>query len=354
LTVIKESDYNLGIRYRSLVPSDISVRIGNLSYSYYNLGSMDWNWISLGGLHLREGQHELLINLSTTTQNLVQNPSFEEGSDYWDLPSEFFKVGFSRDAFDGEYSLKISTNLTTPFKWSWVRSDEIDVYPGESYFVSFRVKYWNVNGTHVKIEGFNETSGKWKNIAFIARGIRGSSNDWEEYSRVVTIPKNIIKVRIVLNAGWVMDEKDGPAEVYFDDIRMYNTIFMPSLDLIVLQEKAPYSATPAVIKDYREVSPTLWEVDVNSEKPFMLVLTEAYDSLWRAKVYKDGRVVETISSVPVNGALNGFWINETGELRIVLEYSPQEWFKIGLVISIMTLVLGVAWVVHTCKRRKEK
>ncbi|RLI80944.1 hypothetical protein DRP07_08320 [Archaeoglobales archaeon] len=59
----------------------------------------------------------------------------------------------------------------------------------------------------------------------------------------------------------------------------------------------------------------------------MLSFAEAYDPLWEARVYKDGRKIETVKSIPLYSVINGFWINETGNLEIIIRYKPQDWFE---------------------------
>jgi len=59
----------------------------------------------------------------------------------------------------------------------------------------------------------------------------------------------------------------------------------------------------------------------------MLSFAEAYDPLWEARVYKDGRKIETVKSIPLYSVINGFWINETGNLEIIIRYTPQDWFE---------------------------
>jgi len=36
--------------------------------------------------------------------------------------------------------------------------------------------------------------------------------------------------------------------------------------------------------------------------------------------------------------INGFWINETGNLEIIIRYTPQDWFELGLKISGLTFI----------------
>ena len=54
----------------------------------------------------------------------------------------------------------------------------------------------------------------------------------------------------------------------------------------------------------------------------MLSFAEAYDPLWEARVCNDGKLVEKVRLIPLYSVINGFWINETGELEIIIRYAP--------------------------------
>ena len=50
--------------------------------------------------------------------------------------------------------------------------------------------------------------------------------------------------------------------------------------------------------------------------------------------------------------INGFWINETGNLEIIIRYKPQDWFEIGLVISILTFLACIFYLIYDWRREK--
>ncbi len=113
------------------------------------------------------------------------------------------------------------------------------------------------------------------------------------------------------------------------------------------------------IKDYKKINPTLYEVNIDSKNPFMLSFAESYDPLWYAQVTKiNGASAksEIIRSVPIGSVINGFRINETGNLKVKIEYEPQRWFYAGAAISLTTLLLSVLYLVYDWRsnRRKEK
>jgi len=117
-------------------------------------------------------------------------------------------------------------------------------------------------------------------------------------------------------------------------------------DLFKVEEK------PATVIHYERIDPTLWKAKVIAKRPFMLVFAEAYNPLWEARIYKDGKLVEKVESIPLYSVINGFWINETGELEIVIRYVPQDWFELGLKISGTTFALCVFYLVYDWRRSR--
>lgn len=90
---------------------------------------------------------------------------------------------------------------------------------------------------------------------------------------------------------------------------------------------------PGNMIEYDKKSPTKYTVKVNATEPFMLSFAEAYDPLWVAKI--NGKEVE---STPLYSAINGFWVEDTGEIEISIEYKPQRWFQWGAIVSLISLI----------------
>ncbi|RLI84816.1 MAG: hypothetical protein DRO98_08150, partial [Archaeoglobales archaeon] len=57
-------------------------------------------------------------------------------------------------------------------------------------------------------------------------------------------------------------------------------------------------------------------------------------------------------SIPLYSVINGFWVNETGNLEIVIRYTPQDWFELGLKISGLTFIDCISYLFYD--RRREK
>jgi len=64
-------------------------------------------------------------------------------------------------------------------------------------------------------------------------------------------------------------------------------------------------------------------------------------------------LVEKVRLIPLYSVINGFWINETGELEIVIRYKPQDCFELGLKISATTFTSCMAYLFYDWRREKE-
>lgn len=123
----------------------------------------------------------------------------------------------------------------------------------------------------------------------------------------------------------------------------------------------------SVSLSYRRVDATKYQVTVsNATRPFFLVLSETYDSGWKAYVNSDGDETNWIGAFfeksvsgdrhfTANGYANAWYIDpaelEAGEeFSITLYYQPQSLFYLGLVISGLTFVGCVGFLVWDWRR----
>lgn len=138
---------------------------------------------------------------------------------------------------------------------------------------------------------------------------------------------------------------------------------------------------------FQKVGPTKYVVSVdNVDNPFVLVFSENYNRDWKAYIvpnkwgnkltnsisesigYFNGDIQENIGSTSaidmnqfenyfrkpiketehyrVNGYANAWQINENGTYKIIIEYTPQRWYEIALVVSLVSfLVLTIVFVI---------
>jgi len=92
---------------------------------------------------------------------------------------------------------------------------------------------------------------------------------------------------------------------------------------------------------YERINPTKYIVYINAVKPFVLVLSESYDPLWRAKIVNDDR---ELPHFQVNFYANGWFINKTGKFDVIIEYELQKVLNIGFIISTLSAVGFIALI----------
>lgn len=97
--------------------------------------------------------------------------------------------------------------------------------------------------------------------------------------------------------------------------------------------------------EYYNENPTSWIIEVNSTEPFMLAFCEAYDPSWTAVINEE----ETIKSMPLYSAINGFWINTSGLISIHITYKSQDIYEICLAMNAIMLLSYVICLIFIHK-----
>jgi hypothetical protein len=99
----------------------------------------------------------------------------------------------------------------------------------------------------------------------------------------------------------------------------------------------------SVQPEYKRESATKISAELNSSSGSMLVFAETFDNGWKA--YMNGQKVD---SVRLNGMINGFPIHTDGKILVSIEYEPQKWFEVGVVIAT---VYTVSFVIVALPRK---
>lgn len=284
-----------------------------------------------------------LSNKTIISLNRDISSSFEENTDGWtmdlhDNPA-FFDIGLDNDNhYDGTSSLRI-TSYATPEVWSWMRSDWIEVSPGEQYQVTTRMKGENTVGSHIVLEAYVEEENRSFQLGQVPHDGYGTF-DWRTTTKTFTIPENVSRIRLDLNAGWPEEGKSS-ATTWFDNITL-----VQSADGIVFSGYAGPSANNAQIISQEKLQPTLWRIGVNADEPFILSFAEAYNENWVARI--DDQIIR---SQNLNGVANGFWIDRSGKSDIEIEYTSQQSYNYGVLISMLTIAAWLVFIFNTSVKR---
>ena len=175
-----------------------------------------------------------VTHVNETRIDLMKNPNFTFFNDTAGLPSYWLdslkhcRTIFSctikyTDGWNDYVSFALSTTNNTNNTWSAIYAKPIDVEPNLKYQLVSHMKLneWATQ-SHVKLEGFNDTSRLWYQIAQCPSGINGPL-DWREFNCNITIPDNTSKIRPVLNAGW-SSQPNKEATTWFDSINIFGSV----------------------------------------------------------------------------------------------------------------------------------
>lgn len=95
---------------------------------------------------------------------------------------------------------------------------------------------------------------------------------------------------------------------------------------------------------YKQINPTKYQVLIrNLNKPVVLVFSQNFDLLWK---------LNNQSSFPIYSLLNGFLIKQDGEY--IVEFEPQKFVYPGLMITGLTVIMIVLFLIQRGKRSASK
>jgi len=324
--VKKDDDYILLIRYlASDKGGEIKVSMRDNEFYIETLGNYNgffWRSIDLGSL--KAGEYKITIQ-NVCGFNAINVLVLISENEYHEAQKEIEKL----------IREKAVIHL---FK------AESDLYRSNAKIIK------NINTSNSGLLAFSENGRAWHDIEVVKSGAyRLSLKGVGEFKVRVGDHKFILKSNSLnftytplfhLSEGRYKLEILASKGSYLDVIWLYSTETNQTIDqLFEVKEE------PAEIINYAKIDPTLWKIKVQAKKPFMLSFAESYDPLWEARVYENGKLVEKVRSIPLYGVINGFWINETGNLTIVIRYVPQDWFELGLKISGATFIACIFYLV---------
>jgi len=161
------------------------------------------------------------------------------------------------------------------------------------------------------------------------------------------------------------------------------------VDWFIMEPSDLLSEDSEVKIEFRKINPTRYTVYAEAEKSFWLVFSESFHKDWKAYIRKVeieddkdrsfakkqrfewsalitlwrdlGKRKELKEHYLVNGYANGWWVpveadSQVKRFEVILEFTPQRLFEIGIVISGVTFILCITYLVHSYfkKRRRRR
>jgi len=325
------------------------------------------SWVNLGVLRLDSGWHKIeVINMDshtsiinvmvfihndyiTTITNMLHRieemnilKRYEiKPSNYIEYNEKFFKIKIINNSFIEVMYEGAESNVS--HTWSDIQLPPIEVYNG-LYLIETLMKIENAEESHIHIDYLQYNPDSRFMIGACPTGRSGYS-EYEVYRCILAVPRKG-KLIFSLNAGWNY-KKEEISKTIFGPISIRPIILYNLSELIGDFDLNPVKAE---IIGYTRIDSTYYVVKVNASSPFLLVFAYGYEPYWEARVYKGGKLIERVRSIPVYGVVNGFWIDATGNLTVVIRYAPQDWYELGLKVSGSTFVLGIFYLVWDWRR----
>jgi hypothetical protein len=172
-----------------------------------------------------------ISDVNRTVIDLVQDPFFRFiGRDanlttYWkdsqNSCSRLFTCNLNlTDGWVDNQSYQLSTTNGTENTWSWIDGKKAEVSPNQQYELLTHMKLNPLaTQSHILLRGFNESSQQWYQIVQCPSGNNGPL-EWKEFDCKITIPQNVTKIYLMLNAGWSSREGE-KAVTSFDAVHLY-------------------------------------------------------------------------------------------------------------------------------------
>ena len=313
----------------------ITAKIDEKETITLGLLSLNNNFFSLGKYNFSEGIHNLTLSLPSFI-NLVDNFSFED-SPLSDL---------SQDAFDGKYSLKLSTQTSDKYILVPIKNFE----SGKSYKISFATK---------NIRGKLPLMFLWENyLAPVPLSFKGDPNEninmsvsqinlpatnfWQEFSNIFTSSSHSYLSGIGLVS--LPDEKNVllSTENLFDKITIQK--FFDN-SILLKRETTVKNLNEVPQISFKKISSVKYEVEITgASKPFYLTFSEAFHPQWKLSIPGE--------HFSINGFANGWYITKQGDYKIIINFEPQKIFYIGIFVSLATILLLLGYFGYLKIRKK--
>ena len=162
-----------------------------------------------------------------------------------------------------------------------------------------------------------------------------------ESKQVVSPSENFVEIMILAGEG-----KETGATMWIDGVRIWD---QKSEDLISRYTSAANLIKNCEIIRLNKINPTLYKSNIEIAQPLILIFNEKYDEGWIAEV--NGKKYNPFNAF---GFANGYLINETGNLKIIIEYKPQKWFYYGVIVSGAAFLTCIIYLYLTYNWTKNK
>lgn len=317
------------------------------------------------------------IHFLTQPANLLDAPETPQVSEEKDTKK--FDQSNQTFAFNNETTASFDGVIKTVSKWE----------PNTQYVITFDYRTY---GDDFLFKFYEKKKDKNKKISINAYvGKLLNANDWKTHQTILTSDRQGIK-------GYLQFLSNNDNEKGSIEIRNLSVVKVPNptifLQKVGKEDAASKTNDAPPIVTFMKVNPTRYEVRIeNIERPFMLVLSDAFNQKW--KVYPNGQgvsgnvadtyfdnslieysaknsffdkdMLETLTKQPIpenqhylaNGYANGWFVDPSyfqnkKTINLTIEFTTQRMFLLGLVISLLSFVLSVLLLLSLLANERKK
>lgn len=341
VTIPDNRNYTFAVRMRGFG----NIKIDNKSY-FLNSTDLDFSYINV---HLNKGSHK--IEFSTNRSHSIRWTFEDEDYSDW-IKENFVNENYSLELCEESTGNYLKAVLMNPeSNWKKINSPLVQIESDKLNNWTFQIKGKDSHKVHVKIVEYDIN----KSILAVNRigSIGDGTFDWINYSCEFLPSLNDTRyIQLQIWHGYESN-KNRPNVIFLKNVST-NGYSLSEIDVLwIYPSKAPIDINeyfsknkkPAEILNINRISPSKYSVYVNASSPFMLSFAETYNSGWIAN---DGSNI--YSSIPLYGCINGFWIEKTGNFEMIIEFEPQYWLQVGLIISSSTILIIFFYFI--CKNKK--
>ena len=348
IDILRDGNYTIALRLNG----SAFIKIDNQPFT---VNSTRLNFVYLS-LHLEQGGHKIEI-LPEQYQPITWNfdESENDFEEWKENTPESLIYSLSLDKENEKSCLKAELYNST-WGWKLINSPLIPIKSSkEEYLLKFNIKGKNAHAVHTKIVEYNQSK---KLIQATRLGSIGDGTfDWKNVSfKFNPSSENTSFLQLQIWHGH--NTSKPPSNIlWLDNVKIYGYVpsqvdvlwIYPTKENETIDDLFATKENTAQILTYEKIDPTEYIVTVNATAPFMLSFAESYDPLWAAYTSS----IE-YQPVPLYSVINGFWINKTGNLEIIIRYKPQDWFETGSLISIIALIGCTGYLLYDWKKNDER
>jgi hypothetical protein len=309
----KKASYEVVVEKRGLKSSQINLLFDNRKLTYSETDDMV---IFNTGL-INKGLYNVLIQYPESF-NLVQWDEIGKISETYGLRSE---------------ELPASRNKTLVLYSSDLQERVVNIgikqfNPNFSYLFEYEYKFLYGNECV-----FNFIQSRVNSRVKVESLKVGGSIDWEQRNLVF----KPIETDSTLELSFVVSSNisNGRSKTFVENVsfkRIYDN------QVFVMEKESGSLSVPQV--SYKKISPVRYIIEVSKapEVGYILNFIENYSKNWKIKRIDQNKTPFDIPHFTVNGFSNGWFIPQGGDIQTYeIYYQPQNLFKVGIFISIVTL-----------------